>query len=196
MTSTPLFAAGMSSIALVTGVLASGLASAQSGDAPTPRADVKAETRAAAKANRLTPAGEGAAPTPATTAKSTKTRAQRKGETLASAKAGELQPAGDAGLWKTQRAETSTKSTKTRAQRKAEILQAAKDHSSTPAGEGSTAPSKYPTKPLPPARAQRNFFTARHDCFSSGVTTGGSVPGTDGSARPPRRLRRWRHPPA
>ena len=95
MASTPLFAAGISSIALVTGLLASGSASAQSSDAPTSRADVRAETREAAKAHRLTPAGEGATPTAGTNTKSTKTRAQRKAETLQAAKDHSLTVAGE-----------------------------------------------------------------------------------------------------
>ena len=50
--------------------------------APPSRADVKAETKAAEKAGKLTPAGEGTAPAEAPGAKSTKTRAERKAETM------------------------------------------------------------------------------------------------------------------
>ena len=45
--------------------------------APAARAEVKAETKAAEKAGKLTPAGEGAGPTDKATAKSSKTRAER-----------------------------------------------------------------------------------------------------------------------
>ena len=63
--------------------------------APAARADVKAETKAAEKAGKLTPAGEASVPTEKATAKSTKTRAERKAETKDAAKAKELTPAGE-----------------------------------------------------------------------------------------------------
>jgi len=65
--------------------------------APASRADVKAETKAAEKAGKLTPAGEG--PGAMTSGEkggtSTKTRMDRKDETKAAAKAKQLTPAGE-----------------------------------------------------------------------------------------------------
>ena len=52
--------------------------------APASRAEVKAETKAAEKAGKLTPAGEGAAPVAKSDEKSTMTRAERKAATKAS----------------------------------------------------------------------------------------------------------------
>jgi len=93
---------------------------AQDNTPPASRAEVKAETRAAEKAGRLTPAGEGAAPTEKVTTKSTKTRAQRKAETMQARKSGDLAPAGEAEDAKKDKELQSMHSTKTRAQRKAD----------------------------------------------------------------------------
>jgi hypothetical protein len=104
--------------------------------APLSRADVKAETKAAEKAGKLTPAGEAAAPTVNSTGIGpTKTRAQRKAETLAARKAGTLQPAGS-----TQKADVAIQKappTTTRAERKAATAAARKNGELVPAGEGS-----------------------------------------------------------
>jgi hypothetical protein len=81
-----------------------GSAFAQGADAPKSRADVKAETRAAEKAGKLVPAGEGPiAPTPSR--QSNTTRAQRKADTLHARKAGELESTGEASDAKAERAE-------------------------------------------------------------------------------------------
>lgn len=63
--------------------------------APASRADVKAETRAAEQARKLTPAGEGAAPTERSTTPSTKTRAERKAETSQAVRDKQMTPAGE-----------------------------------------------------------------------------------------------------
>jgi len=115
---------------------------AQDSTPPISRAEVKAETRAAEKAGRLTPAGEGAAPTEKVTTKSTKTRAQRKAETMQARKSGDLAPAGEAEDAKEDKELRSTRSTKTRAQRKAEVRADAKAGKLIPAGEGPGAPTK------------------------------------------------------
>ena len=60
------------------------------------RADRKADTKAAAKDGKLTPAGEGAPKvSSATEAKSTAARADVKADTKAAAKDGKLTPAGE-----------------------------------------------------------------------------------------------------
>ena len=108
--------------------------------APLTRAEVKAETRAAEKAGKLTPAGQGGAPAAAPVAGPTKTRAQRKAETLAARNAGTLAPAGP-----TQKGDVADRlrpTAKTRAERKAETLEAARKGELVPAGQGSPAPSK------------------------------------------------------
>jgi hypothetical protein len=116
------------------------VALAQSAEPSPSRATVKAETRAAAKAHQLAPAGEAADFPKPTKSTSNKTRTERKTETLQARKDGKLQPAGDA---VDERAVAKLPpSTKTRAERKAETLAAAKARQLTPAGEGSPAPSK------------------------------------------------------
>jgi len=112
-------------------------ASAVAETAPVSRAEVKAATKAAAAQHQLQPAGEGVAPEPLRTTRSSKTRAQRKAETIQAAKAGELIPAGESGNLKADRAALSGKSTKTRQERKVETLAAAKAKKLIPAGEGS-----------------------------------------------------------
>jgi hypothetical protein len=106
--------------------------------APASRADVKAETKAAEKAGKFTPAGEGAAMSDTSTPKSTKTKADRKAEVAAARKSGELAPAGPAPDYP----KTTTPSGKTRAERKAETRAAIKNHETLPAGEGQNAPAK------------------------------------------------------
>ena len=108
--------------------------------APLSRADVKAETRAAEKAGKLTPAGQGGAPAAAPAAGPTKTRAQRKAETLEARKAGTLAPAGS--TQKGDNADRAKPTTRSRAERKAETREAAKKGELTPAGEGPAAPKK------------------------------------------------------
>jgi hypothetical protein len=115
---------------------------AQDNTPPASRAEVKAETKAAEKAGKLTPAGEGAAPTEKATTKSTKTRAQRKAETMQARKSGDLAPAGEAEDAKEDKESQSMHSTKTRAQRKAEERADAKAGKLIPAGEGPGAPTK------------------------------------------------------
>ena len=108
--------------------------------APLSRADVKAETRAAEKAGKLTPAGQGGAPVAAPVSGPTKTRAQRKAETAEARKAGTLAPAGP--TQKADNADRAKPATRTRAQRKAETLEAARKGELVPAGQGSPAPTK------------------------------------------------------
>ena len=121
---------------------AAGLAFGQA-SSPT-RADVKAETRAAEKAGKLTQAGEGTTPKDnGAVGASTKTREQRKAETAAAAKNRELTPAGP--QHPSQRAEAAERnkpSTLSREQRKADTKAAAKAGQLTPAGEGQEAPKK------------------------------------------------------
>ncbi|MES2099069.1 MAG: hypothetical protein V4569_04560 [Pseudomonadota bacterium] len=106
--------------------------------APAARADVKAETKAAAKEHKLTPAGEGAAPVEKSTAKSTKTRDERKAETQAARKEKKLTPAGEA----SPAAAPSTGPTAARADVKAETKAAVKAGTTIKAGEGPDAPKK------------------------------------------------------
>ena len=108
--------------------------------APVSRADVKAETRAAEKAGKLTPAGQGGAPAAALASGPTRTRAQRKAETVEARRAGALAPAGP--TQKADNADRAKAATRTRADRKAETLDAAKKGELTPAGEGPAAPKK------------------------------------------------------
>lgn len=109
-----------------------GGASAQS----TPsRQQIKSETRAAERAGRLTPAGEGpifGRPS----LKSTKTRAERKAETKQARAAGELEPAGDAVELKEDQIDRSRPSTVNRAERKAATRAAEKAGRLVPAGQG------------------------------------------------------------
>ena len=128
--------------AMAAAVFSSG-AFSQDGAAPASRAAVKAETRAAEKAHKLTPAGEGSPVDPSLNVRSNKTRADRKAETRLARKSGELVPAGEAEETKQQLAEDSSRHfTKTRAQRKAEVRDDAKAGRLIPAGEGPTAPKK------------------------------------------------------
>lgn len=129
-------------LAVVATAFVSQASFAQNDPAPASRAEIKAETRAAEKAGKLTPAGEGVKPTQPGGAQSTKTRAERKAETREARKTGELEPAGEAGDFKSDQAARSATSTKTREQRKAETLAAAKAHQLTPAGEGPDSPKK------------------------------------------------------
>ena len=129
--------------AAIAAAVFSGAAFSQDSAPPASRAAIKAETRAAEKAGKLTPAGEGRPVDPALYSHTNKTRADRKAETRQARKSGELVPAGEGEESKAQMAEDSSKHfTKTRAQRKAEVRQDAKAGKLIPAGEGPTAPSK------------------------------------------------------
>lgn len=108
--------------------------------APLSRAEVKAETRAAEKAGKLTPAGQGGAPAAVAASGPTKTRAQRKAETIEARKAGTLAPAGP--TQKADNAERAKPTSKSRPERKAETRAAEKAGELTPAGEGPAAPKK------------------------------------------------------
>ena len=81
-------------IAAAFALLAQGAYAADAASAPKSRADVKAETAAAAKNKELTPAGEGKQAAP-TKAKSDKTRTEVKSDTAALEKQGKLAPAGE-----------------------------------------------------------------------------------------------------
>jgi hypothetical protein len=97
----------------------------------------RADTAAANKAGKLTPAGEGGTPQATTpNAPSTKTRDQRRTETASAAKAGKLTPAGEGGT--PQATTPNAPSTRTRAERKTETASAARAGKLTPAGEGGT----------------------------------------------------------
>ncbi len=112
----------------------------QTAPAQTTRAEVKADTRAAEKAGKLTPAGEAANPTIAPASGPRTTRAERKAATLAARKAGTLTPAGP-----DQKADVAIQKqppTKTRAERKAETIEARKKGELVPAGQGSPSQIK------------------------------------------------------
>jgi len=120
-------------------ITAAGAVHAQDNPAPT-RAEVKAETRAAAKSHDLIPAGEAAGANQPVSRKSNKTRAQRKAETVQARRAGQIEPAGEVAGAKDERTALNTPSTRTRAQRKSETKAAAKAMQLIPAGEGGDAP--------------------------------------------------------
>jgi hypothetical protein len=108
--------------------------------APVSRAEVKAETRAAEKAGKLVPAGEG--PEFVVPKTSNTTRAKRKADTRAAEKAGEIPPAGDAEIAAQDQAIRAQKTTTNRAERKAQTRALEKSGGLTPAGEGPDAPKK------------------------------------------------------
>jgi hypothetical protein len=107
---------------------------------PLTRAEVKSETRAAEKAGKLVPAGQG--PTFSVSTKSNTTRAKRKADTLAAEKAGEIPPAGDAEIAMRDEATRAQKTTANRAERKARTRALEKSGGLIPAGEGPDAPRK------------------------------------------------------
>ena len=113
------------------------LASAQEAAGGLSRAEVKAETLAAAREHLLTPAGEGSALPPQSSWHSTITRRQVAAETLQEAKEGGLIPAGDAVEWPVSRRNDAEMSTRFRADVIAETRAAVKAHELMPAGEGS-----------------------------------------------------------
>lgn len=100
------------------------------------RETVKEDARAAQRAGRLTPAGEGSLRNNDANVRSTKTRAERKAETLKASKQGNLTPAGEGGNRAADHRAPSQTSTLSRAERKAETLRAAKRGELMPAGEG------------------------------------------------------------
>ena len=108
--------------------------------APQTRAEVKAETRAAEKAGKLVPAGEG--PEFPVSTKSNTTRAKRKADTRAAEKAGELAPAGEADIATQDKETRAQKTTVSRAERKAQTRALEKSGGLIPAGEGPGAPKK------------------------------------------------------
>ena len=107
---------------------------------PVTRAEVKAETRAAEKAGKLVPAGEG--PTFVVPKTSNTTRAKRKADTLAAEKAGQIAPAGDAEIAMEDQAIRAQKTTTNRAERKAQTRALERSGRLIPAGEGPDAPKK------------------------------------------------------
>jgi hypothetical protein len=109
-------------------------------NAPLTRAEVKAETRAAEKAGKLVPAGEG--PEFAVSTKSNTTRAKRKADTRAAEKAGEIPRAGDAEIAMQDEETRAQKTTVNRAERKAQTRALEKSGRLVPAGEGPDAPKK------------------------------------------------------
>lgn len=128
--------ASLSMFAVAAALSPVALAQADAGK-PTSRAEVKAETKAAAKAGQLLPAGEA---TPgmkgASAPQSSKTRAERKAETMQARKEGKLMPGGEATYKSSMSQGEAVKgSTKTRAERKAETQKAAKEGQLPRAGE-------------------------------------------------------------
>jgi hypothetical protein len=115
----------------VAGSLACQGAAAQAASSPS-RADVKAETRAAAKTGEMD-AGVRGGPKPKSTGTSTMTRAERKKATAEANKAGELEGAGVRGPGGP--AVTSNSNT-TRADRKKATAEANKKGELVPAGQG------------------------------------------------------------
>jgi hypothetical protein len=115
---------------------------AQTDSASASRAQIKAETRSAERAGKLTPAGEGRPTDGTSNFKSSKTRAERKSETLQARKNNELIPAGNASQQKLDVALRSQKTTRTRAERKAETRRDIAQGQLVPAGEGPQAPRK------------------------------------------------------
>ena len=103
---------------------------------PLTRAQVAAETLAAAKAHQLQPAGEGSPRFEPSAFQSGKTHADIKSETLRAIRAGDLTPAGEGVDSRAERIFVSGQTTKTRAEVNAETRAAAKAGQLTPAGEG------------------------------------------------------------
>ena len=112
------------------------------------RADVKAETKAAEKSGKLTPAGEGpGAMTSGTAGPSDKTREQRKAQTKADAKAHNLTAAGEGPGAATSGGTRGDKtSSTTREERKAQTKADAKAGKLQPAGESAGPVGDAPKK--------------------------------------------------
>ena len=107
--------------------------------APLSRAEVKAETRAAAKAGQLTPAGQGGVRPSVAASGPTMTRAQRKAAVLEARRNGTLAPPGS-----TQKADVAIQkapSTRSRAERKAQTRAEERAGEMVPAGQGSPSPT-------------------------------------------------------
>ena len=107
------------------------------------RAEVKAETKTAEKAGKLTPAGEGPGAMASAPTGTDKTRAERKAQTKADAKSGALKPAGDAADMKSG---ATSGSDKTRAERKAQTKADIKSGKTQPAGEAAMPVGDAPKK--------------------------------------------------
>lgn len=112
------------------------------------RAEVKAETRAAEKAGKLAPAGQGpgAMSSGASAGMSDKSRATGKSETKAARAEGNLKPAGEASEMKDDKKEKMARSTKTRDERKAQTRADVKSRSIQPAGEAAQPAAEPPKK--------------------------------------------------
>ena len=113
---------------------------AQAASSPT-RAEVKADTKAAEKSGKLTPAGEATGSTTPSKA-SDKTREERKAATKADRSAGKLAPAGEA----TGSTTPSKGSEVDRAARKADTKAAVKSGKTQPAGEAAQPSGEKPMK--------------------------------------------------
>ena len=129
------------SVLFVAAALACTAPLADAAQEPLTRAQVVAETLAAANANQLQPAGEGSPQFEHSAFESGKTHADIKSETLRAIRAGDLIPAGEGVASRAERIFVSGQTTKTRAEVNAETRAAAKAGQLTPAGEGS-APSR------------------------------------------------------
>ena len=133
----------LAAVALLSAALLSQRAMAeQPASPPLSRETVEADTRAAQRAGRMTPAGEGSVSNEGANIRSSKTRAQRKAETLKASKEGDTTPAGEGGNRAADRRAASQPSTFSRAERKAETLRAAKRGELLPSGEGQSPAKK------------------------------------------------------
>ena len=125
------------SVLVVVAALACTAPLADSAQDPLTRAQVVAETLAAAKANQLQPAGEGSPRFEQSAFQSGKTHADIQSETLRAIRAGDLTPAGEGVDSRAERIFVSGQTAKTRAEVNAETRAAVKAGQLTPAGEGS-----------------------------------------------------------
>ena len=112
------------------------------------RADVKAETKAAEKSGKLTPAGEGpGAMTSGTAGKSDLSREERKTQAKADAKSHKMTAAGEGpGAMTSGGTRGDKSSTTTKEARKAETKAAAKNKQLQPAGEAAQPAGEAPKK--------------------------------------------------
>ncbi len=108
---------------------------------PTPaRAEVKAETRAAAQTGQLTPAGQGVKPKDSTSTMSTKGMSDTRSETQETAKEGKLTPAGQGNPADMNAA--SAVGPRAHMGHKAKTKAEMKSGQTIPAGEGPDSPKK------------------------------------------------------
>jgi len=114
------------------------------GQASSPsRAEVKAETKEAAKKGELTPAGSNQKADDAVRAQSSKkTSTTTRSNVKAESKAAAASDKGDLSASGGDPKPSGKKSSKTRAERKSETSAAAKNRQLTPAGEGQDTPKK------------------------------------------------------